>query len=85
MEEVDDAGFEDFSVSTTLEKVAFNVEQAINRWLSALATGRDLPDQTHVDAPEVLALQGLLHISLEPVCGLVTTIAVSHPDCGPLG
>jgi hypothetical protein len=42
MEEVDDAGFEDFSVSNTLEKVAFAVEQATERWLLALAGGKEL-------------------------------------------
>jgi hypothetical protein len=78
MEEVNDAGFEDYSVSTTLEKIAFSVEQAIDRWLKALAAGRELPDQTQIDTSEVVALHGVHH----GVHGLarvsLTTMAVPH-------
>jgi hypothetical protein len=42
MEEVDDTGFEDFSVSTALENVSFSVEQTIDKWLHALAKGLEL-------------------------------------------
>jgi hypothetical protein len=43
MEEVHDAGFEDYSVSNTLEKLAFSIEQAVSKWLVAFSKGEPLP------------------------------------------
>jgi hypothetical protein len=75
MEEVEDAGFEDFSVSNTLERLASTVEQAVDRWLKSLSTGARLSGACAADPASPQRASA--------VEGVHTFVAGSN--CTPLG
>ena len=81
MEEVDDAGFEDFSISTTLEKLAFAAEEAVDRWLKALTAGSALPGLTETEpsTEHVVALEGVVQLTH---CALQCSIDARILVCG---
>lgn len=45
MEEIEDAGFEDFSLSTETEKLSYAIERATEQWLLQLAREEPLQGQ----------------------------------------
>jgi hypothetical protein len=45
MEEIQEAGFDDFSQVTEQERLSFAIEQAVERWILAYMTGSELPGQ----------------------------------------
>jgi hypothetical protein len=71
MERVDDCSFEDFSVSSTLERAAFALEQAIDKWIVTIAHKADVPGQSCDECANLhTALEGL---SSCPVCEICET------------
>ena len=50
MEQVEETSFEDFSISTALEKVAFSIEQTVDKWWNELAARKELSGLCQSDA-----------------------------------
>lgn len=59
MEEVQEASFEDYSLTNTLEKLAHVVEQAVHQWLTAYAAGGELAGAVKaLDSSYITAVEG---------------------------
>ena len=52
MEAVQETSFEAYSVSSALEKVAFSVEQIVEKWLGELARGKQVTGLCRLDSSD---------------------------------
>lgn len=72
VQDLDHSGFEDYSLSTEMERLTFAIEQAAERWFRALATsGQRLSGLAHITSRGVTtAVEGAKPCDSIQTCSL---------------